>query len=177
MKRNDIIRFRATHNLSQQELGELIGGLNYKHISNYERGQVSLDIDFRNKFYDAVKQYGIDGNTEAITTYHKRGYVRCDRGTKRGERVQKVTEEVADYPEQTLMELPPHSSHYHTGNIDVWTFADENFSDEKVIGYHQINALKYIARYGKKDGYNPKDLDKATAEINKLKELLKGDET
>ena len=65
----------------------------------------------------------------------------------------------------------PESSHYHTGSIDVWTFADENFVEDEVIGFHRINALKYIARYGKKNGKNINDLKKAIVSLEKLIEL------
>ncbi len=67
--------------------------------------------------------------------------------------------------------LRPESDHYHTGNIDVWAFADENFSIDEVLGFHRIDAIKYLARYGKKKGYNRVDLEKARAEIDKLLEL------
>ncbi len=67
--------------------------------------------------------------------------------------------------------LRPESDHYHTGNIDVWAFADENFSIDEVTGFHRIDAIKYLARYGKKKGYNRVDLEKARAEIDKLLEL------
>ena len=65
----------------------------------------------------------------------------------------------------------PESEHYHTGSIDVWMFADENFIEDEVIGFHRISAIKYIARYGKKKGKNIIDLKKAIAEIEKLIEL------
>lgn len=65
----------------------------------------------------------------------------------------------------------PESDHYHTGSIDVWKFADENFSLEEVTGFHRIDAIKYLTRYGKKNGHNRKDLEKARVEIDKLLEL------
>lgn len=65
----------------------------------------------------------------------------------------------------------PESVHYHTGAIDVWTFADENFVEDEVIGFHRINALKYIARYGKKNGKNVSDLKKAIVSLEKLIEM------
>lgn len=61
--------------------------------------------------------------------------------------------------------------HYHTGNIDVWKFADENFSLEERNGFHRMNAIKYLTRFGKKSGYNLRDLDKVIDAVNKLKEL------
>ena len=60
-------------------------------------------------------------------------------------------------------------SHYHTGNIDVIKFSEENFSNEELKGFYRMNAIKYITRYDKKNGIE--DLDKAIFYINKLKEL------
>lgn len=70
----------------------------------------------------------------------------------------------------------PASSHYHTNNNgnDVWQFADDNLSDERVKGFHQINAIKYVARYEKKHDTAEKrieDLKKAKVSIDKLIEL------
>src|SRR5699024_6604466 len=67
-----------------------------------------------------------------------------------------------------LQNTRPESDHYHTGGVDVWQFADENFSQVEVEGFHRINAIKYLARYGKKNGYNRKDLEKAIVSIEKL---------
>lgn len=67
----------------------------------------------------------------------------------------------------------PDSDHYHEGKIDVWAFADENFSLDECIGFHRINAIKYLTRYGKKNGYNARDLEKAIVYIEKLIELNK----
>lgn len=68
----------------------------------------------------------------------------------------------------------PASEHYHAGKVDVWQFADENFHLLERIGFHRVSALKYVTRFGKKDGYNPLDIDKAIVELQKLKELTKG---
>lgn len=65
----------------------------------------------------------------------------------------------------------PESEHYHTGNVDVWQFADENFHTDEVLGFHRINIIKYVTRYGKKNGYNRTDLEKARVMIDKLLEL------
>jgi len=65
----------------------------------------------------------------------------------------------------------PDSEHYHEGKIDVWAFADENFNSDECIGFHRINAIKYLTRYGKKNGYNVRDLEKAITYIQKLIEL------
>ena len=63
----------------------------------------------------------------------------------------------------------PH--HYHTGNIDVIKFAEENFSIEERRGFYRMNVLKYVTRYHLKDGL--KDLTKADFYLNKLIELEK----
>ena len=60
-------------------------------------------------------------------------------------------------------------SHYHTGNIDVIKFAEENFPKEELRGFYRINILKYITRYDKKGGLD--DLKKAEFYRNKLTEL------
>lgn len=60
-------------------------------------------------------------------------------------------------------------SHYHTGNIDVIRFAEENFSEEERRGFYRINVLKYTTRYHLKDGM--KDLEKAKFYLDKLVEL------
>lgn len=65
----------------------------------------------------------------------------------------------------------PESEHYHTGKIDVWAYGEENFSLDEVTGFHRMNVLKYVSRYGKKGGYNRTDLEKAKVYIEKLLEL------
>lgn len=70
----------------------------------------------------------------------------------------------------------PASSHYHIDNNgnDVWQFADDNLSPERVKGFHQINAIKYVARYEKKHDTKEKrieDLKKAKVSIEKLIEM------
>lgn len=79
-------------------------------------------------------------------------------------------EDTGEYVEVPKYERPE-SDHYHTGGVDVWRFADENFSLEEVTGFHRINILKYVTRYGKKKGHNRTDLEKARVMIDKLLEL------
>lgn len=67
----------------------------------------------------------------------------------------------------------PDSEHYHTGGIDVWEFAKANFSYEALFGFHQINIIKYLTRFGKKNGRNIKDLEKAKAIIEELIKMEK----
>jgi transcriptional regulator with XRE-family HTH domain len=160
MKRNDIIRFRATHNLSQPELGELLGGLDYKTISNYERGYVYLDAEFREKMQALIDEFGIDDSIpHDINYYHKTNY------KKKKPQKQQQKEEVAT-------NKPPASEHYHD-SIDPIAFAEANYGKDELIGFYRINAIKYIARYGAKEGFNDVDLDKAIFYINKLKEVDK----
>ena len=67
---------------------------------------------------------------------------------------------------------PTKPSHY--GKLDVFTYAKEHFTVEEVNAYHQITAIKYITRAGKKDG-NPYEQDIKKA-ITHLQECLKGEE-
>lgn len=60
-------------------------------------------------------------------------------------------------------------THYHSGNIDVIKFSEENFSKEEQKGFHRINAIKYITRYDRKNGVE--DLQKARFYIDKLIEM------
>lgn len=62
----------------------------------------------------------------------------------------------------------------HYGKLDVFTYAKEHFTVEEVNAYHQITAIKYITRAGKKDG-NPYEQDIKKAIVH-LEECLKGEE-
>lgn len=64
---------------------------------------------------------------------------------------------------------PIKPNYYHTGNIDVIRFSEENFSKEEQRGFYRINILKYVSRYHKKNGLE--DLKKAQFYIEKLSEL------
>lgn len=63
-------------------------------------------------------------------------------------------------------------SYYHTGNIDVIKFAEENFSTDELKGFYRMNVLKYVTRYDKKNG--AEDLKKAATYLNKLFEMEEG---
>lgn len=90
------------------------------------------------------------------------------------EPVTKIIDALNKYnEEQESIVLPPASNHYNGGDpnhIDVIKFSNVNFTEQENIGFYRISAIKYIARYGKKNGYNPDDLEKALFYINKLKE-------
>lgn len=60
-------------------------------------------------------------------------------------------------------------SYYHTGNIDVIKFAEENFVPAELKGFYRINVLKYVTRFDKKNRLE--DLQKADFYLQKLIEL------
>ena len=60
--------------------------------------------------------------------------------------------------------------HYHSNGIDVIGFAEAQFSNEELNGFHRINAIKYLTRYDKK-GTPEDDLQKADFYLRKLIEL------
>ena len=62
-----------------------------------------------------------------------------------------------------------HPSHYTDGKIEVI-----DFIEDKKLGFHLGNAVKYISRAGKKDpGKEIEDLEKAVWYVNRRIELLK----
>jgi len=65
-----------------------------------------------------------------------------------------------------------HPSHYTDGKIEVI-----DFIEDKGLCYHLGNAVKYIARAGKKDpGKTVEDLQKAVWYLNRYIEKLKENE-
>lgn len=64
---------------------------------------------------------------------------------------------------------PIKPSHYHTGNIDVIKFSEENFEDVENKGFFRGNILKYVTRYDRKNGLE--DLMKAEFYLQKLIEM------
>ena len=163
MNGRTIVAFRATHNLSLKELEDLVDGvISHTAINAFESSNEITSKPFRYRFERLVVEFGIDNQFLGLRSYKKKGW-KC----KEKEVVDVAIQEIAT----TEVEERPASSHYHTGNIDVWAFADENFSLEEVTGFHRIDAIKYLTRYGKKDGYNRRDLEKAIVEIQKLLEL------
>lgn len=114
----------------------------------YEIGDI-LEVNSRRNDYDVYANYLGEEVTIADIEY--------EIHRKAGE------EDAVETPQSR-----PDSAHYHEGSVDVWKFADENFSTEEVTGFHRINAIKYLTRYGKKGGSNRKDLEKAIVSIEKL---------
>ena len=63
-----------------------------------------------------------------------------------------------------------HPSHYTTGKIECI-----DFIEDKQLGFHLGNAVKYIVRAGKKDPAKTiEDLEKAAWYLNREIERLKG---
>lgn len=65
--------------------------------------------------------------------------------------------------------------HYHSGGIDVFAYVEANLSKDKVIGYHQASAIKYIIRAGKK-GSALEDFKKAAYHLKHLVRLAEEEE-
>jgi len=68
------------------------------------------------------------------------------------------------------MNDPLKPDHYHKGGIDVIGFAELQFDNSELKGFHRINVLKYVTRYDKK-GTPLQDLQKAAVYLNKLIEM------
>lgn len=65
---------------------------------------------------------------------------------------------------------PIKPDHYHSGGIDVFTYAEANDERAGLIGYHRWSAVKYISRAGKK-GSAHEDFKKAQVHIAELVRL------
>ena len=84
-------------------------------------------------------------------------------------------EEIGDALARTVLyDSVNHPSHYTDGKIEVI-----DFIEDKKLGYHLGNAVKYISRAGKKDPTKKvEDLRKAAWYINReIERLLKEGET
>lgn len=68
------------------------------------------------------------------------------------------------------MNDPLKPDHYHKGGIDVIGFAELQFDDSELKGFHRINAIKYLSRYDRK-GAPLQDLQKCRFYIDKLIEM------
>lgn len=81
--------------------------------------------------------------------------------------------------DKTLEDMVNHPSHYTTGKIEVI-----DFIEDKELGYHLGNAVKYIARAGKKEDAELskrqkeiQDLEKSVWYINRRIQNLKNEES
>jgi len=84
-----------------------------------------------------------------------------------GEKVENVFEN--DSPVSKALDSVNHPSHYNTGRIEVIEFIED-----KNLGFHLGNAIKYIARAGKKDKSKTiEDLEKAIWYVRRQIVLLK----
>ena len=82
----------------------------------------------------------------------------------------KPVECLAQYIQDTSDITPerPESEHYHTGGIDVWKYAEANVPYDELFGFHRINVIKYVSRFGKKSDRNLTDLKKAKAYLEEM---------
>lgn len=168
MNRKTITLFRKTHRLKQVELAELMG-TNKSNVSSYERGHLRIPSWFKHKMERLIDEYGIDWDLELDPGRITRIEGERAPRTKISEPVT-ASEEVA----ATVIELPPASNHYNAGqldHIDVIKYSEANYEESELVGFYRISALKYVARYGKKKGYNKEDLQKAIFFIKKLEEV------
>lgn len=68
-----------------------------------------------------------------------------------------------------MMEIVTHPKHYNQGKVEVCEFIED-----KELGYHLGNVVKYVARAGKKDPSKEcEDLMKAKWYLDRKIELLK----
>lgn len=79
-----------------------------------------------------------------------------------------IKEYMLDEPRRINVD-PLKPSYYHTGNIDVIKYAEENFTVDERRGFYRMNVLKYVSRFHKKNGIE--DLKKCRFYIDKLIEL------
>jgi len=166
MNKRTVTYFRKTHKLNQAELADLLGVAS-STVSAYETGKIPIAGRVKSKLQRLIEEHGIDWGVEIPDE----GQMRIKK-TGFEQAKEQATVELKTIIQDSLEPSErPASEHYHSGRIDVWQFADENFELLERIGFHRINALKYIARFGKKKGYNHEDLDKAIVEIQKLKQL------
>ena len=79
---------------------------------------------------------------------------------------------ISSLHQQTKVQDDPvnHPSHYTDGKIEVI-----DFIEDKGLGFHLGNAVKYICRAGKKNPFKTvEDLEKARWYLNREIERLKG---
>lgn len=177
MQGKTIKRFRMTHGITQEELGKLIG-VPAVTLSAYETGRYEIPRTVEHKMNLIIEEFGIDYTIEVIPHKYVAPHKKPGRVKRKANGVEepKGEEKVEPLLPSTSVALPPSSNHYNGGNpdhIDVLKFSEVNFTESENIGFYRISAIKYIARYGKKNGYNPEDLEKALYYINKLKEVTR----
>jgi transcriptional regulator with XRE-family HTH domain len=172
MNKKHIIRFRAEHNLSTEELGDILG-IKKVTLHSYESGRNPMPLYFKERFEHLAQSVGFDyTKPNTLDSYRKYNTLPISDEVKLYvEYMGKWKEKAEEYTEQEVeQEIAPHSAHYQT-EIDPIAYAEANFSKEELAGFFRINAIKYLTRYGKKDGNNVADLDKAIFYTEKLKEM------
>lgn len=185
MKKETITKFRMTHKMNQADLADLLN-VRKVTLSAYETGHLEITKILSEKMERLIDEFGIDWNLvppphKYIAPYqHRTGQKRAKRKPVEEDEQKEIKEATMDLKELLKVvgdkknpHLPPASNHYNGGSvdhIDVIKFSQVNFSEDENIGFYRINAIKYLARYGKKNGYDTKDLEKALYYIEKLKE-------
>ena len=176
MDAKTFIQFRLTHRLTQKELAEFLG-ISNQAVSHIETRRMDIPKRIRNLMWKLIDEYGI--NREIFVTPGVKQYRIKAEGKQKEREVEvnqgPIGEEIKGYNKQGTIDelgsLPPASDHYHTTELDPIGLSEKLFSKEKLLGFYQVNVIKYMARYGVKGGYNKDDLDKAQFYLDKIKEL------
>lgn len=132
-------------------------------ISAYETGRLNIMPWFSRKMSILIGKMGID--EKHLDEPLEKVYLGKQEGKRKKVSVKKS-------PFEAVTKEAPESSHYGD-KIDVIDWAEANLSKEELIGFYRVNAVKYIARYGFKQGFNDVDLKKATFYIDKLTKAKK----
>lgn len=172
MDAKTFIQFRMTHNLTQEELGSFLG-ISKSAVCHIETRRMDITKRIRNLMWQLIDEYGINRELYIVKDkqYRAKGQNKQEGEVNQGP----IGEEIKGYNKQgtidELESLPPASEHYHTAELDPIGLSEKLFSKEKLLGFYQVNVIKYMSRYGVKGGYNKDDLDKAQFYLDKIKEL------
>lgn len=161
---------RKTHFLTQVEISQLLN-VKPSTYAGYESGKNPMPKWFVKRAEQLVdligyeEKYLLEGLEKVYVTKKPRGLAVVKK--EKQKELKTMTEANTE-----SVQKAPHAEHYGD-KIDVINWAEENLVNEELIGFYRINAIKYVARFGFKDGFNKADLDKAKFYINKLSEYAK----
>lgn len=169
-----MIQFRLTHNLTQKELGKFLG-VSKAMISKMERGEYNIPHYVLVIMKQLVDEFGVERGLDV--TPGKRQY-RVPFDSQRIKpnsivREEEKPQEIIVDDKQDMVELPPKAEHYHEAKIDPIGYGEQLLPDEELLGFYRLNAIKYITRFGRKNGMNEDDLDKAVFYVEKMRGLIK----
>lgn len=170
MDAKTVIQFRLTHKLTQQELGDLVG-LSKAMISKIEAKIHHMPAYASQALWTLIDEHGINRDIDAKPgeIHRVAGYKVQDKlNGSTAYSIAKEREVVATVEEKVL---PPASEHYHQTELDPIGLGEKLFSKEKMLGFYQVNLIKYISRYGIKGGFNEDDLNKTQYYLDKIREL------